>query len=136
MLTLDGIDVAIAGTRVLRGVRMDVGRSGRVALVGRNGAGKTTTLRAIMGLVGLSGGRIEVQVFAAGEVVPAFSVHEAVGNGTVELGHTASFFAIGREVHRILLFLQPFTDELGEIQIVFNEQYSHGLPSSSFPDNL
>ncbi|WP_293428621.1 TRAP transporter substrate-binding protein [Phreatobacter sp.] len=45
----------------------------------------------------LSGGRIEVQVFAAGEVVPAFAVHEAVGNGTVELGHTASFFAIGRE---------------------------------------
>jgi TRAP-type mannitol/chloroaromatic compound transport system substrate-binding protein len=45
----------------------------------------------------LSGGRIEVQVFAAGEIVPAFSVHEAVGNGTVELGHTASLFAVGRE---------------------------------------
>lgn len=45
----------------------------------------------------LSGGRLDVQVFAAGEVVPAFAVHEAVGNGTVELGHTASFFAIGRE---------------------------------------
>lgn len=45
----------------------------------------------------VTGGRIEVQVFAAGEIVPAFSVHEAVGNGTVELGHTASFFAVGRE---------------------------------------
>lgn len=45
----------------------------------------------------LTGGRIEVQVFAAGEIVPAFSVHEAVGNATVELGHTASFFAIGRD---------------------------------------
>lgn len=45
----------------------------------------------------LSGGRLEVQVFAAGEIVPAFAVHEAVGAGTVELGHTASFFAIGRE---------------------------------------
>ncbi|WP_439575911.1 TRAP transporter substrate-binding protein [Phreatobacter sp.] len=45
----------------------------------------------------LSGGRIVVQVFAAGEIVPAFSVHDAVGNATVELGHTASFFAIGRD---------------------------------------
>jgi branched-chain amino acid transport system ATP-binding protein len=58
MLTLERIDVAIAGTRVLRGVDMAIDHSGRVALVGRNGAGKTTTLRAIMGLVPLSGGRI------------------------------------------------------------------------------
>ena len=58
MLTLERIDVAIAGTRVLRGVEMTVADSGRVALVGRNGAGKTTTLRAIMGLVPLAGGRI------------------------------------------------------------------------------
>ncbi|WP_019014087.1 ABC transporter ATP-binding protein [Elioraea tepidiphila] len=58
MLTLESISVAIAGTRVLRGVDMAIDHSGRVALVGRNGAGKTTTLRAIMGLVPLSGGRI------------------------------------------------------------------------------
>ena len=58
MLTLERIDVAIAGTRVLRGVDMVIDHSGRVALVGRNGAGKTTTLRSIMGLVPLSGGRI------------------------------------------------------------------------------
>jgi branched-chain amino acid transport system ATP-binding protein len=61
MLTLERIDVAIAGTRVLRGVDMAIGHSGRVALVGRNGAGKTTTLRAIMGLVPLSGGRISFE---------------------------------------------------------------------------
>lgn len=45
----------------------------------------------------VTGGQIEVQVFAAGEIVPAFSVQEAVGNATIELGHTASFFAIGKE---------------------------------------
>ncbi|WP_204335908.1 hypothetical protein, partial [Klebsiella pneumoniae] len=38
----------------------------------------------------LSAGRVAVQVFAAGELVPAFAVQEAVGNATVELGHTAS----------------------------------------------
>jgi len=56
----------------------------------------------------LSGGRIDVQVFAAGEVVPAFAVHEAVGNATVELGHTASFFAIGREPALAFFTAIPF----------------------------
>lgn len=58
MLTLEGVDVAIAGTRVLRGVSLSIGNGARVALVGRNGAGKTTTFRAIMGLVPLTGGAI------------------------------------------------------------------------------
>ena len=44
----------------------------------------------------LSGGRIEVQVYAAGEVVPAFEVLDAVGGGVAELGHTASFFWQGK----------------------------------------
>jgi len=58
MLGLEGIDVAIAGVRVLRGVSMRIDAGARVALVGRNGAGKTTTFRAIMGLVPLSAGRL------------------------------------------------------------------------------
>jgi TRAP-type mannitol/chloroaromatic compound transport system substrate-binding protein len=56
----------------------------------------------------LSAGRLEVQVFAAGELVPAFAVQEAVGNGTVELGHTASFFAIGREPAAAFFTAIPF----------------------------
>jgi branched-chain amino acid transport system ATP-binding protein len=56
MLGLDGIEVSIAGTRVLRGVSLRVEEGARVALVGRNGAGKTTTFRAIMGLVPISAG--------------------------------------------------------------------------------
>src|SRR5918997_6302288 len=38
----------------------------------------------------LSGGRIDLTVYAAGEIVPAFEVLGAVGNGVAELGHTAS----------------------------------------------
>ena len=45
----------------------------------------------------MSGGRLDVQVFAAGEIVPAFGVLDAVGNGTVEMGHTASLFWQGKE---------------------------------------
>jgi TRAP-type mannitol/chloroaromatic compound transport system substrate-binding protein len=44
----------------------------------------------------LSGGGMEVQVYSAGELVPAFEVLDAVGNGVAELGHTASFFWQGK----------------------------------------
>ena len=58
MLTVDAIDVAIAGSRILRGVSLEVGAREVVCLVGRNGAGKTTTLRAVMGYVRPHAGRI------------------------------------------------------------------------------
>ncbi|WP_337875119.1 ATP-binding cassette domain-containing protein [Elioraea sp.] len=75
MLTLEGVDVAIAGTRVLRRVDLRIDHSGRVALVGRNGAGKTTTLRAIMGLVPLAGGRIAFE----GQDLGAVPAHRRTG---------------------------------------------------------
>ena len=40
----------------------------------------------------MSGGRLQIDVFAAGEIVPAFAVFDAVANGTVELAHTASLY--------------------------------------------
>ena len=39
-----------------------------------------------------SGGRIEVQVFAAGELVPAFEVFDAVSAGTADLGHGGAYY--------------------------------------------
>src|SRR5262249_16733108 len=44
----------------------------------------------------LSGGRIQITVHAAGEVVPAFEVLDAVGGGVAEMGHTASFYWQGK----------------------------------------
>ncbi len=44
----------------------------------------------------LSGGRLEVQVHAAGEIVPAFEVLDAVGGGAADLGHTAAFYWQGK----------------------------------------
>jgi TRAP-type mannitol/chloroaromatic compound transport system substrate-binding protein len=44
----------------------------------------------------LSGGRLRIDLFAAGEIVPPFTVLDAVGNGTVEVGHTASLYWQGR----------------------------------------
>src|SRR5213595_75559 len=44
----------------------------------------------------LSGGKLDIAVHAAGEVVPAFEVLDAVGGGVAEIGHTASFYWQGK----------------------------------------
>src|SRR5688572_23292252 len=47
-------------------------------------------------IAALSGGRLQISVSAAGEVVPAFEVLDAVGGGVAEIGHTASFYWQGK----------------------------------------
>lgn len=44
-----------------------------------------------------SDNKFRIQVFAAGEVVPPLAVVDGVQNGTVEMGHTASYFYIGKD---------------------------------------
>src|SRR5260370_39560010 len=44
----------------------------------------------------LSGGRQQVTVHAAGELVPAFEVLDAVGGSVAEMGHTAAFYWQGK----------------------------------------
>jgi TRAP-type mannitol/chloroaromatic compound transport system substrate-binding protein len=44
----------------------------------------------------MSNGRIDIAVHAAGEIVPAFGVLDAVGNGVADIGHTASFYWQGK----------------------------------------
>ena len=41
--------------------------------------------------------KFQIQVFAAGEIVPALQVVDAVQNGTVECGHTASYYYFGKD---------------------------------------
>jgi TRAP-type mannitol/chloroaromatic compound transport system substrate-binding protein len=56
----------------------------------------------------MSGGRMQVMPFAAGEIVPAFAVADAVSNGTVEMGHTASFFLQGKLAASVFFTSVPF----------------------------
>jgi TRAP-type mannitol/chloroaromatic compound transport system substrate-binding protein len=44
----------------------------------------------------LSGGQLTVKVYAAGELVPALQVLDAVSSGTAEMGHDASYYHIGK----------------------------------------
>ena len=49
MLAVRDLVVDIQGSRVLRGISVEVNAGELVCLVGRNGAGKTTTFRTVMG---------------------------------------------------------------------------------------
>src|SRR5690242_18344966 len=44
----------------------------------------------------LTGGKFQVRVFAAGEIVPAFGVVDALQQGTIECAHTASYYFVGK----------------------------------------
>jgi len=44
-----------------------------------------------------TGGKFQIQVFAAGEIVPGLGVLDAVKDGTVELGHSASYYYVGKD---------------------------------------
>ena len=58
LLELDGIETDIGGSRILRGVTLEVRAGEVVALMGRNGVGKTTTLKSITGLLPIRAGGI------------------------------------------------------------------------------
>ena len=44
----------------------------------------------------MSNGRLKIKVYGAGEIVPAMEVFETVSQGTVQLGHGASYYWKGK----------------------------------------
>ncbi|MES2691833.1 MAG: ATP-binding cassette domain-containing protein, partial [Verrucomicrobiota bacterium] len=58
LLQLSGIETYIGGSRILRGVDLEIHPGEVVALMGRNGVGKTTTLRSITGVLPVRAGKI------------------------------------------------------------------------------
>ncbi len=62
----------------------------------------------------LSGGKLDIAVYAAGEVVPAFEVLDAVGNGVADIGHTASFYWQGKMPAAAFFTTVPFGLTPGE----------------------
>jgi TRAP-type mannitol/chloroaromatic compound transport system substrate-binding protein len=59
-------------------------------------------------IAALSGGRLEITVSAAGEIVPAFEVLDAVGSGVAEMGHSAAFYWQGKEPAAAFFTTVPF----------------------------
>ena len=60
MLRIEGMNTHYGASHVLQGVDLDMPQGRISAVLGRNGVGKTTMVKTIMGLVGLSGGRVHV----------------------------------------------------------------------------
>ncbi len=56
----------------------------------------------------MSGGRMKINVFAAGELVPALGCMDAVMDGTAEMGHDASFYHVGKHPMLAAFFAVPF----------------------------
>jgi branched-chain amino acid transport system ATP-binding protein len=59
MLSVENLGASYGAAQILYDLSLNVGRGEVVALMGRNGAGKTTTMKAIMGLMAQSTGKIQ-----------------------------------------------------------------------------
>ena len=71
---------------VLKGVSLDVPRSGIIALLGANGAGKTTTLKAISNLLRSERGEVtKGSIVFDGQEVQALSPNELVRRGCIQV---------------------------------------------------
>ncbi len=58
ILAVEDLDVHYGGSRILRDVSLGIPNGSIAAIMGRNGVGKTTLLKAIMGLLEPSKGRV------------------------------------------------------------------------------
>jgi branched-chain amino acid transport system ATP-binding protein len=82
MLVVEDLAAAYGQSPVLAGVALRVGAGEVVTLLGRNGMGKTTTVRAIMGLLPASGGRILAgRIEFAGVAVAGLPPHRVAQQG-------------------------------------------------------
>jgi TRAP-type mannitol/chloroaromatic compound transport system substrate-binding protein len=45
----------------------------------------------------MTDGKFQIQVFAAGEIVPGLQALDATSNGTVEMCHTAAYYYVGKD---------------------------------------
>ncbi|MGL5446006.1 MAG: TRAP transporter substrate-binding protein, partial [Rhabdaerophilum sp.] len=76
---------------------------------GRNLVGPGVTAeRLARRITAMSDGALDVQLFSAGEIVPALNVFDAVSDGTVEMGHTAALFWSGKMPAAPLFTTVPF----------------------------
>jgi TRAP-type mannitol/chloroaromatic compound transport system substrate-binding protein len=56
----------------------------------------------------LTDGKFQIQVFAAGEIVPGLQALDAVQNGTVEACHTVSYYYVGKDPTFAVAAAVPF----------------------------
>ena len=91
MLKINGLQQYYGESHTLWDLQLDVPEGSCVCLMGRNGVGKTTLLKAIMGLVPVRGGSIEMD---------GKSLTNAKAQSRAELG--IGYVPQGREIFSLL----------------------------------
>ncbi len=56
----------------------------------------------------MSGGRLQIQVYGGGEIVPPFGVFDAVSQGVAEIGHGAGYYWTGKVPASVFFTAVPF----------------------------
>lgn len=79
VLALSSVETDIGGSRILRGVDLEVFPGEVVALMGRNGVGKTTTLRSITGMLPVRSGRVQLGGEAITNLAPDARARRGIG---------------------------------------------------------
>src|SRR3954469_6592803 len=79
LLQLTSVEADIGGSRILRGVNLEVNSGEVVALMGRNGVGKTTTLRTITGLLSVRAGTITLEGQNLAKLAPDARARAGIG---------------------------------------------------------
>ncbi len=75
----------------------------------KNFPGLGTGANKLAELIGqMSGGRLTVEVYGAGEIVPAFETMDAVSSGTLEMGHGAPYYWKGKVAATQFIASTPF----------------------------
>jgi branched-chain amino acid transport system ATP-binding protein len=81
LLVVRDLQVHYGKIHAVRGVSLNLGKDQIVALIGANGAGKSTTLRAISGILAMTGG----DVLLEGESLNELPAHRIVARGIVQV---------------------------------------------------
>lgn len=89
LLSVSDLQVAYGGIRAVKGVSFEVHAGEKVCLIGSNGAGKTTTLKAITGILPMSGGQVSVM----GQTTQAAGPWDLVRMGLVMVPEGRGVFA-------------------------------------------
>jgi len=75
----------------------------------RNFPGLGTGAQFLANIIGeMSDGELEIKVYGAGELVPAFEVFDAVSSGTAQMGHGATYYWKGKHLATQFFSAVPF----------------------------